>query len=211
MDEPAGGLSVARKRHSSARRRFPATMPAVWPWLRQRWAPVVASLGRTLAKPAPHGRDFRTPDLVIINVLERTLSHEPRRTRHALPRSTAPYALSDPGRGPAGLVLGRTRGAGLRPTGMGKTLIAEAALFEALHTGKTAYYTTPLIALTEQKFREMQSAAVALGIPSQRRRPGHRQSPRKSRRPRAGRRGRNPPESPAAHGRPSISAKSAPS
>ena len=33
------------------------------------------------------------------------------------------------------------------PTGTGKTLIAEAALFEALHTGKKAYYTTPLIAL----------------------------------------------------------------
>ena len=43
------------------------------------------------------------------------------------------------------------------PTGMGKTLIAEAALFEALHTGQVAYYTTPLIALTEQKFREMQA------------------------------------------------------
>jgi hypothetical protein len=50
------------------------------------------------------------------------------------------------------------------PTGTGKTLIAEAALFEALHTGKTAYYTTPLIALTEQKFREMQSAAVKWGF-----------------------------------------------
>lgn len=50
------------------------------------------------------------------------------------------------------------------PTGMGKTLIAEAALFEALHTGKRAYYTTPLIALTEQKFREMQSAAVKWGF-----------------------------------------------
>ena len=50
------------------------------------------------------------------------------------------------------------------PTGMGKTLIAEAALFEALHTGQRAYYTTPLIALTEQKFREMQSAAVKWGF-----------------------------------------------
>ena len=50
------------------------------------------------------------------------------------------------------------------PTGTGKTLIAEAALFEALHTGKTAYYTTPLIALTEQKFREMQTAAVRWGF-----------------------------------------------
>ena len=31
------------------------------------------------------------------------------------------------------------------PTGTGKTLIAEAAIFEALHTGKTAYYTLSLI------------------------------------------------------------------
>ncbi len=50
------------------------------------------------------------------------------------------------------------------PTGMGKTVIAEAALFEALHTGKRAYYTTPLIALTEQKFREMQENAVRWGF-----------------------------------------------
>ena len=33
------------------------------------------------------------------------------------------------------------------PTGTGKTLIAEAALFEALHLGKRAYYTTPLLSL----------------------------------------------------------------
>src|SRR5437879_6159527 len=50
------------------------------------------------------------------------------------------------------------------PTGTGKTLIAEAALFEALHTGTVAYYTTPLIALTEQKFREMQEAAARWGF-----------------------------------------------
>jgi superfamily II DNA/RNA helicase len=50
------------------------------------------------------------------------------------------------------------------PTGTGKTLIAQAALFEALHTGKVAYYTTPLIALTEQKFQEMQAAAVHWGF-----------------------------------------------
>ena len=36
------------------------------------------------------------------------------------------------------------------PTGTGKTMIAQAALFEALHTNTVAYYTTPLIALTEQ-------------------------------------------------------------
>src|SRR5829696_3759807 len=50
------------------------------------------------------------------------------------------------------------------PTGTGKTLIAQAALYEALHTGSVAYYTTPLIALTEQKFHEMQAAAERWGF-----------------------------------------------
>ncbi|MBX9583454.1 MAG: DEAD/DEAH box helicase [Gemmataceae bacterium] len=50
------------------------------------------------------------------------------------------------------------------PTGTGKTLIAQAALYEALRTNTVAYYTTPLIALTEQKFAEMQAAAVRWGF-----------------------------------------------
>ena len=50
------------------------------------------------------------------------------------------------------------------PTGTGKTLIAEAAMFEALHNGSIAYYTTPLIALTDQKFEEMQEAAERWGF-----------------------------------------------
>ncbi|HQZ67471.1 MAG TPA: DEAD/DEAH box helicase [Planctomycetaceae bacterium] len=50
------------------------------------------------------------------------------------------------------------------PTGTGKTLIAETALYEALLTGRRAYYTTPLIALTEQKFRELQESAVRWGF-----------------------------------------------
>src|SRR6516162_633848 len=50
------------------------------------------------------------------------------------------------------------------PTGTGKTLIAQAALFEALHSGTGAYYTTPLIALTEKKFQEMQASAVRWGF-----------------------------------------------
>ncbi|MEK6677099.1 MAG: DEAD/DEAH box helicase, partial [Planctomycetota bacterium] len=53
------------------------------------------------------------------------------------------------------------------PTGMGKTLLAEAAVFEALHTGKHLYYTTPLIALTDQKFREFQDKAEAWGFSRQ--------------------------------------------
>ena len=35
------------------------------------------------------------------------------------------------------------------PTGMGKTLIAEAAIFEVLHAGRRMYYTMLLIALTD--------------------------------------------------------------
>jgi superfamily II DNA/RNA helicase len=54
------------------------------------------------------------------------------------------------------------------PTGTGKTLIAEAAAFEALHTGRVLYYTTPLIALTEQKFHELQQSAVRWGFPAER-------------------------------------------
>lgn len=50
------------------------------------------------------------------------------------------------------------------PTGTGKTLIAEAALFEALHAGTKAYYTTPLIALTEQKFHEIRKKAKDWGF-----------------------------------------------
>lgn len=50
------------------------------------------------------------------------------------------------------------------PTGTGKTLIAEGALFEALCSNTIAYYTTPLIALTEQKFQELQDAAERWGF-----------------------------------------------
>ncbi|MEZ6045644.1 MAG: DEAD/DEAH box helicase [Planctomycetaceae bacterium] len=50
------------------------------------------------------------------------------------------------------------------PTGTGKTLIAEAAVYEALRTGTVTYYTTPLIALTEQKFRELQEKARLWGF-----------------------------------------------
>ncbi len=50
------------------------------------------------------------------------------------------------------------------PTGTGKTLIAEAAVYEALRTGKQMYYTTPLIALTDQKLVELRQSAVRWGF-----------------------------------------------
>lgn len=52
------------------------------------------------------------------------------------------------------------------PTGTGKTLIAEAAIYEALRTGKQCYYTTPLIALTDQKLAEIQESVVRWGFPA---------------------------------------------
>ncbi|MGF1508612.1 MAG: DEAD/DEAH box helicase [Myxococcota bacterium] len=42
------------------------------------------------------------------------------------------------------------------PTGTGKTLMAKAGILRALRSGRTAIYTTPLRALTEEKFRELQ-------------------------------------------------------
>lgn len=42
------------------------------------------------------------------------------------------------------------------PTGTGKTLMGKAALMRALRAGKKGIYTTPLRALTEEKFRELQ-------------------------------------------------------
>lgn len=50
------------------------------------------------------------------------------------------------------------------PTGTGKTLIAEAAVYEALRTGRRMYYTTPLIALTDQKLDELRASAVRWGF-----------------------------------------------
>src|SRR5689334_23243094 len=41
------------------------------------------------------------------------------------------------------------------PTGTGKTLMAKAGIFAALARGQRAVYTTPLRALTEEKFREL--------------------------------------------------------
>lgn len=52
------------------------------------------------------------------------------------------------------------------PTGTGKTLIAEAAMYEALRTGQRAYYTTPLIALSEQKLQELQKTVQRWGFPA---------------------------------------------
>lgn len=42
------------------------------------------------------------------------------------------------------------------PTGSGKTLIGEYAIYRALDQGKRVFYTTPLKALSNQKFRDFQ-------------------------------------------------------
>ncbi len=50
------------------------------------------------------------------------------------------------------------------PTGTGKTLVAEAAVYEGLITGRSVYYSTPLIALTDQKLIELQDTVVRWGF-----------------------------------------------
>ncbi len=50
------------------------------------------------------------------------------------------------------------------PTGTGKTLVAEAAVYEGLRTGKSVYYSTPLIALTDQKLIELQDTVERWGF-----------------------------------------------
>lgn len=50
------------------------------------------------------------------------------------------------------------------PTGTGKTLVAEAAVYEGLRTGTGVYYSTPLIALTDQKFLELQDTVARWGF-----------------------------------------------
>ena len=50
------------------------------------------------------------------------------------------------------------------PTGTGKTMVAEAAVYEGLRTGKSVYYSTPLIALTDQKLLELQDTVARWGF-----------------------------------------------
>ena len=54
------------------------------------------------------------------------------------------------------------------PTGTGKTLVAEAAVYEGLRAGTGVYYSTPLIALTDQKFLELQDTAARWGYDRER-------------------------------------------
>ena len=52
------------------------------------------------------------------------------------------------------------------PTGSGKTLIGEYAIYRALSRGKRVFYTTPLKALSNQKFRDFQERFSSWGDPA---------------------------------------------
>ena len=66
------------------------------------------------------------------------------------------YFAGQPGIGDHGVLV-------CAPTGTGKTMIAESAVYEALRTGRRMYYTTPLIALTDQKLDELRQSAIRWG------------------------------------------------
>ena len=51
------------------------------------------------------------------------------------------------------------------PTGSGKTLIGEYAIYRALKSGQRVFYTTPLKALSNQKFRDFQAKFGQTPIP----------------------------------------------
>lgn len=50
------------------------------------------------------------------------------------------------------------------PTGAGKTLVAEYAIDHAVRQGKRAIYTSPIKALSNQKFRDMQEEFGDVGL-----------------------------------------------
>ena len=49
------------------------------------------------------------------------------------------------------------------PTGSGKTLVAEYAIEEAVEKGRKAIYTSPIKALSGQKFRDFTADGVDVG------------------------------------------------
>ena len=50
------------------------------------------------------------------------------------------------------------------PTGSGKTVIGEYAIYRALARGKRVFYTTPLKALSNQKVRDFQDKLREIGL-----------------------------------------------
>lgn len=73
-------------------------------------------------------------------------------------------SVSVSGTGDLHLVRFRRRDSGLCPDRDRQNCHRGNRACQALMTGRRAYYTTPLIALTEQKFRELQDSAVRWGF-----------------------------------------------
>jgi superfamily II DNA/RNA helicase len=72
--------------------------------------------------------------------------------RFLLSKNLEPYPVQEQA---IGYIVGGKSVLVTVPTGTGKTVMAKAALYAALERGQTAVYTTPLRALTEEKYREL--------------------------------------------------------
>ena len=67
-------------------------------------------------------------------------------------RGLEPYPVQEQAIGP--IIAGKSVLVTV-PTGTGKTVMAKASIYAALQRGQRVVYTTPLRALTEEKFREL--------------------------------------------------------
>ncbi|TWT66038.1 DEAD/DEAH box helicase [Allorhodopirellula solitaria] len=106
-------------------------------------------------QPSPTDREQTLDRDVLAGEYFETLPYEPYPVQE---EALLAYFTADPE---------KTGGHGVlvcAPTGTGKTLIAEAAVYEALRSGTRMYYTTPLIALTDQKLDELRESAVRWGF-----------------------------------------------
>ena len=53
---------------------------------------------------------------------------------------------------------------GVAPTGAGKTLVAEYAIDQATKAGRKVIYTSPIKALSNQKFRDFKNDGMHVGL-----------------------------------------------
>lgn len=113
-------------------------------------------MGQTAGQPSSSNSETETP----LTASERmaVFREEMRLEKSGLAKfvGSLPFTLDDFQREALRYVARGENTLVCAPTAAGKTIVGEGAAFLALHTGRRAFYTTPLKALSNQKFREFQ-------------------------------------------------------